>query len=469
MAEKDPWETEAVDPWEEPTAPTKAAVREKGFFENLSPGQKTAMEIGLPTIGAVAGELAMMPFTGGMSGLPLLGTLALGGGLGSMGGEAINQALGVKPFDMKEQGIAALMPGVGRAAFGAIANIPRMIPGMATAIKAAHLDDIKNMAKELLPGPSAEHVYSQMGKASSKPMTQFPTLDAAAKALGEHLKKQPWEELSKKLNENGLGHLAEQIQTTLKGINPSVTMKTPTVGGKPLPQAGLPKQATVTPGKAPGLTFDEVRAAHEGFNKMISGTSDPAMRGEYYKLKKALLIDMENMPPIQGIPTLEWKAAKEAAAKEYARTALQDATEKAIVTKDGVDIPHPDRIIAWLRKEGKKEIGDRVGQQEYRRILNSYRELSAKIGHDMPRLFAMLAGGSASAVVDGGVGMAAVGAGSGFLLSEQLTKMMMSDSGRKLVRFMTSNPRTSPTRTVGTGVGAGLAGLQGTGSLNDEE
>lgn len=470
MAEKDPWEDEAVDPWEEPSTPQKSSTKEKGFFESLSPGQKTIMEIGMPTIGALAGSVAAMPFTGGMSGLPLLLTTGTAAGLGSLGGEAINQAIGVKPFDMKEQGIAALSPLGGQAIFGALANIPRMIPGMATAIKAAHLEDIKDMANKLLPGPSAEHMYSQMGKASSQKMTQFPTLDNAAKALREHLDTQPWEELSKKLNENGLGHLAEQIQKGLKGSGPSVSMQTPTVGGKPLPQAGLPKQATTQPGTPAGLTFDEVLAAHEGLNKMIAGTTDRAMRGEYYKIKKALLTDIENMPPIQGIPLTEWKIAKETATKEYARTALNDATEKAIVTKDGVDIPHPDRIIAWLRsKEGKQEIGGRLGMQEYRRILNSYRELSATIGHDMPRLFAMLAGGSATAAIDGGAGMAALGAGSGFVLSEQLTKLMMSDSGRKVVRFMTSNPRKSPTRVVGSGVGAGLAGLQGTGTLNDED
>ena len=451
-------------------SPPEAPSEKKGFFQSLTPGQRTAMEIGLPTLGAIAAETALIPFSGGMSGIPLIATLGAAGGLGSFGGEALNQALGVKPFDMKEQGIAALIPPLGRVIFGAAANIPRMIPGMATAIKAAHLEDIKGMAEKLLPGPSAEHIYSQMGKASKQPLSQFPNLDNAAKALGEHIKTQPWEELSKKLNENGLGYLAEQIQTSIKGIAPSMKPVASTVGGKPLPKAGLPKQMAADPGKPAGLTFDEVQAAHEGLNKMISGSTDKATRAEYYKLKKALLMDIEQMGPIQGVPLQEWKAAKEAATKEYARTALKDATEASIVTKDGVDIPHPDRIIAWLRKEGVKEIGDRVGMKEYRKILNSYRELSAKIGHDMPRLFAMLAGGTASAAIDGGgsAAAAAMGAGGGFMLSEQLTKMMMSDSGRKLVRFMASSPSKSITRRIGTATGAGLAGLQGTGDLNDE-
>lgn len=449
--------------------PPKQSTK-RGFFESLSPNQKTVMEIGLPTLGAIAAETAAIPMTGGMSGIPLLMTLGAAGGLGSLGGEAVNQAIGVKPFDMKEQGIAAFAPLGGRVAFGALTNIPRMLPGMATAIKAAHLEDIKGMAEKLLPGPSAEHIYSQIGKASSQKMTQFPHLDNAAKALSEHLEKQPWEELSKKLNENGLGHLAEQIREGLKGVAPATTSKSPTVGGKALPQAGLPKQPITTPGQPAGLTFDEVRAAHEGLNKMISGSSDPAMRGEYIKLKKALLTDMENMGPIQGIPILEWKAAKAAATREYARTSLQDATERSIVTKDGVDIPHPDRIISYLRSDkGKEEIMNRLGGQEYRRILNSYRELSSKIGHDMPRLVAMLMGGTAGAMLDGGAGAAAIGAGSGYMLSEQLTKLTMSDAGRKFIRFMTSNPRTSPTRRTGAAVGAGLAGLQGTGTLNEEE
>lgn len=429
MTEEEEFEFRARLEAEQASTPKE---KTKGWADSLNPTMRKVLQIGLPTAGAVAGELLAAPLTGGMSGLAALGTLAAAGGVGSLGGEAINQATGISPQDSNEQLMALLAPGGGRAAVGALANIPRMMPGFSTALKAAHLEDIKGLAKKVLPGPDSEHIYSQLAKqqATGTKLTQFPALQGKVTELQGKTQQIPWDELKTKLNEQGLDRLFIQISDSLTGRG----------------------------GTQAGLTFDEVRAASEGMNRIISGTSDKVIRGNYIQLQKAMLEDLEKMPPIPGVPTKLWEQARHANKLERARVALQDATEKSVVTKDGIDIPNPDRIVSWLRKEGKKEIMDRVGPTQYRDILNTYRLVSSNMGHDMPRFFSMVLGGTIGAM-SGGTGWAVAGASSGFLAAEHLSKMMMTERGRKVVKWMASDPRTSTMRRVGAAAGAAGAAL----------
>lgn len=444
---------------------TQTRAPSKGFLDE-HPNVKTALQIGLPAAGAVVGGLAAAPFTGGLSTLPAMGLLLAGEGVGSLLGESVNQATGVSPVDPRQMGMATVAPMLGRTIGGAIANIPKFLPGFGEAARAAVVPEMREMPGKMFPG-DATAAYKALGNATQNQnphILGFPRLGAAVKELDKQVDEVPWDQLQSRLRLTGQSDLFEQITNTLKGAAPKTTQVAPTIGGKAL-NAGLPKQTvTTSPGRAPGLNFGEARAASEGLNKIIMSTTDPKERGVYQKLRGALLDDIENAPmPANGNPNVIglWKEARAAAKNENARAKLTEVTERAIRTKDGVDIVDPNQIVKWLRTSD--EIKSRVSSSEYRDILNTYRGMSSVVGHNLGKFWGMILGsaaGTATGAVFGG-GAGAVGGGTaGYIASEGLARAMMTDTGRKWVRIMMNNPTESNFRkgmaVIGAASGAAI-------------
>ena len=433
--------------------PKPQAKKSKGWADNLDPTMRTILQIGLPA----AGALAAAPFTGGAS-LPAI--LAMEG-LGSLGGEALAQATGISEPSMKGQALALTLPGVGRAVGGASANLPRMIPGLGEALKAGLTPEMRELPKKLLPGSSKE-LYDQLGKqvGPNLRITNFPELSKSIKELEVQITNIPWGNLQTKLKANNQSELFDQIKQSIQGVSPTVGMAAPTVGGKPFKLGGFPSTMSVTnPGRPAGLTFDEARAATEGLGRVIASTSDDAERGVYKKLYNSLLSDLEKAPmPASGDLTL-WRQARQAYKTEKARFALTEQTEKAITTKEGVDVIDPNKIVKWLRTSD--EIKSRVSPMEYRAIVNEYRNLAAVAGKNTGRIVSILggwiAGGNASGALAGYVG------------GEALAKAMMSDRGRKAVRAMVGDPSRSNFRRVASISGAAASGALNIDQGDDEE
>lgn len=447
MATADPWEKEAQDPWEEAAPKAKPS----GGFLSQHPDLRTALQIGVPMVGTAAGALAAAPFTGGLS-MPAAAALIMAGeGAGSLLGESINQATGVSEPSALQQGIAVAAPGIGKSIGGIIGNFPRLLPGYGEALRAAFTDDIRNLPKALLGGgPSAEALYKTVSqKAGPQRLTNFPQLQSTLKSLGDDLDKIPFDRLKQDLRGEGLDDLFEQISGSLKGAGPKFAAAPPVVSGRVGSNlgTGLPNQAIqVSPGKPPGLTFDEVKAATEGFGRIIGKTNDPVLRGNYQQLYKGFLKDVENMKSMPGVPAEEWTAARNATKRKYAEVALTEATEKAIKTKDGVDIVDPNSVIKWLRTND--DVKSRVSNQEYRKILNEYRYLSAAVGHNMGHLLTGLAGATA-----GGVG----GATASVVGFEMLSRGMMTEPGRRFIHAWASNPTQQNLRKIASILGSGAA------------
>lgn len=454
-------ETQAKPPSQKP----------KSWADSMDPTMRKILQIGIPTAGAVAAELAMAPYTAGLSAIPAAMTLAGAIGVGGLGGEAINQATGISPVDYDAQKMALMGGPLGRSIAGVGENVVRLVPGVASALKASLAPEMRSIEhlKKLLPGPSSEHIYSQLAKGATttQKLTQFPELTKQIQKLSTEKDNIPWEQLKTQMGEQGPSKLYDQIADSLKGTPSSTKMAQPTVGGKALPSSGLPAQPHTIPGQPAGLTFDEIRSSIEGLNKVINGTSDRILRGDYLQLKKAMLQDLEKMPPMPGVPIAQWKQAQQSYKIERARVALLEGTEGAITTKEGVDLFNPDKMVSWLRKGGREEIESRVGPQEYRKILNEYRSLASTVGHDWPKFFAMLIGGTAGSAL-GGAGGAVSGVSAGYVASDALSKAMMSERGRKLVRWIASDPRTSSLRRIGTAAGAAMGSATTSRDEEDE-
>lgn len=445
-------EAEVTQSSEDPVVADSTKVpktaKKKGWADELDPTMRTILQMSLPA----AGALAAAPFTGGAS-LPAI--LAMEG-LGSLGGEALAQVTGISEPSMKEQALALLLPGVGRSVGGALANLPRMIPGFGDALKAGMTKEMRELPEKLLPGSSKE-LYEQLGKqvGPNLRITNFPELSKAIKELKIQTTNIPWGNLQARLKANNQGELFEQIKQSIQGVPPTVGMAFPTVGGKPFKLSGFPPTMQVTqPGRPAGLTFEEAKAATEGLGRIISSTSDDAERGIYKKLYNSLLTDLEKAPaPASGDLTL-WKQARQIYKTEKARFALAEQTEKAITTKEGVDIIDPNKIVKWLRTSD--EVRSRVSPSEYRAIVNEYRNLAAVAGKNMGRIVSILggwvAGGNASGALAGYVG------------GEALAKAMMSERGRKAVRAMVGDPSRSNFRRV-----LAVSGAAAGGALNIDE
>lgn len=446
MALQDDWEEATPDlskDWEEAAPITTKQKTKQEWADSLDPTLRKTLQIGLPMAGAVAGGMLAAPFTGGLSGLGALGLLGAAEGVGSLGGESINQALGISPESTQEKAIALAAPLGGRAAFGAIENIPRWIPGFGTALKGALAPEARDLPGKLLAGgKGSKQIYDELAQqaVSNTKIQQFPNLGKTVNELSQQIDQIPWPQLQSQLKANGLENLLSQISGSLSGAG----------------------------GAQAGLTFNEARTAIEGFGKVIGGTTDPALRGSYKKLYKSLLDDLENAAPPSGATgkALQlWKDARGAYKNEQARFALQEATERSITTKEGVDLFNPDAMVKWLKgATGKKEIGDRLGQQELRRITNEYRYMAAVAGHNMPKFFAMAAGGGLGTIL-GGAGWGVGGASAGLAAAEGLSRLMMTEQGRAIVRKLATDPRHSTFRKIGAAVGAAGAGAT---SFEDE-
>lgn len=413
--------------WE--AASPKPAAKAKTSFWDEYPNAQTAMRYGLP----LAAGVATMPFTGGMS-LPMI--LATEG-LASLGAESVNQAIGVNEPSALEAGYAIAAPMAGRFVGNAMAAVPKLFPGVSDSIKAAMAPESRDLVSKLLPGGSSKALYEQLETLgpSTHRISVFPRTQAAVDELQKGADNIPWGQLQTKIKANGLEDLYTQINASLRGTGPTTKKVAPTVGGKSL-ASGLPAQSVTVPGKPAGLTFEEGRTATEGLRRIIDGTTDKIERGAYQKIRGAMLDDMEHAPmPLSGnTQTMQlWKEARQAAKMENARFHLGQATERAIIEKDGVEVFNPNHVVKWLRTND--EIKKRVTPSEYRAIVNEYRMMASSAGHNMSKFTAMLIGGFAS----GGAG----GALAGYLTAEQLSKAMMSETGRKAVRKLVNDPSRS--------------------------
>lgn len=403
---------------------------------------RTALQVGLP----MAAVAATAPFTGGMS-LPMIYATE---GLASLGAESLLQATGVSDRSPGQMGLALAAPGVGRSVGTTLAQIPRMIPGFGQAARAALTPYSKEVPDRLLPGPSAQQLYRQVAQGNVKAvLPDFPNLAGAVKDLGDDIGKVPWDKLQQDLRGTGLETLFSQITQSLKGTPATVVKRQPTISGKPqsLP-TGLPQTAVPVKAKPPGLTFEEAQAAVEGFGKVISRTSDDAMRGNYKKLYKGILSDLEQAKAPSDVPVKVWNEARSAYKLEKARFLLSEQIQRSTATKEGVDIFNPDSMVKWLRTNS--EFKERVSPQQYTAVMNEFRNMSKLEGHNMSRFMGLLAGGA----VSGNVG----GALAGYIAAEQVSKWLMTDSGRKIIHSMIKNPNASNFRRFMAGSGAGMAG-----------
>ena len=402
---------------------------------------RTALQVGVP----IAAAAATMPFTGGMS-LPLVfGAEALA----SLGAEGALQATGVSERDNTQLGLAATLPAVGRGVMSGLAQIPRMIPGFGQAARAALTPYARALPDKLLPGPSSKALYAQVAQGNTKAvLPDFPQLQAAVKELGDDVSTVPWDKLQSDLKGTGLETLFGQIQQSLSGTPAKFAKQAPTVGGKVAGRpTGLPAQTVQTSqAKPPGLAFEEAQAAIEGFGKMIGRTTDPALRGNYKKLYSSLLGDLETAKAPADVPIGLWNQARTAWKREKASFLLQGKIEQATTTKEGVDVFNPDAVVKWLRTSS--DFKDRVTAQEYRQVIDEFRNMSKLEGHNMSRFMGLLAGASM-----GGVG----GALTGYIAAEQLSKALMTETGRKVVQRMIKNPNASSWRRLGTLLGTGAA------------
>lgn len=427
-------------PWdkdEEVNPPSKPQKSQPGFWDE-HPNLKTTMQYGLP----LAATAATIPFTGGMP-LPLL--LATES-LASLGAETVNQVVGASERDPNQLGIAALAPGVGRAFTGAVANLPRLIPGFADAIKSSMVQEAKDLPhkifERLTGGQSSKALYGQLEAqgVSNHTIQAFPELSKAVTELETKSQNIPWDQLQSDLRGVGLTNLFEQIAGTLKGTAPAVKQVAPTSKGKAFSRpTGLPNQTVVTPGRPPGLTFGEVKAATEGMGAIIRQTTDDAKRGNYKKLYGALLTDLENAPRPPGGSLELWKQARHVAKMEHAQFKLAEATEKAIKVKDGEFIFDPNQVVKWLKNND--DIKSRVSPSEFRAIMNEYRNMASVAGHNVGRIVPILGG----FIAGGG----ASGALAGYVGSEAISRALMTDAGRKGVRALVSNPSKSNFRRLG--------------------
>jgi len=429
--------------------------RQQGFWQE-HPNLQTAMRYGLP----VGAALATAPFTGGMSVPVLLATE----GVASLGGELVNQALGVNEPSAQEAGMALVAPGIGRQFGGALTYLAKTLtPGFSDAARASITNELRNLPEKFFGGQSSKALYEQLGQQDlSNRIMHFPALSNAVKEMGDEVGKTPWEGLRKAAHAEGMEGLFEQISRSLKGGPGKVSTQPPTISGKPQGlSTGLPPTRIQAPATPPGLTFEEAEAAQKVLGKLTRSTSDPVLRGQYQQLRKGILSDMENAP-MPGSGALDtWKAARNAAKREHASLELTKATESAIATKDGVDVVNPNQIVKWLRSpKGKKEIEDRVGSQEYKNIVNEYRMWAAAVGHNTGKVTGAALGslaGSIAGGLPGGIG----GGPAGWLAAEQIARAMMTDGGRKVARKFLGHPSKSNFRRLMMATGTAAAAASG--------
>jgi hypothetical protein len=393
-----------------------------------------------------AAVAATMPFTAGMSLPAALGTEAAA----SVGAEALMQHSGISDQDNAALIGAGLAPGAGRLLAGTLAQIPRIVPGFSQSAKAAITPLSKELSRMVQAGPKpSKEMYAAIQGNMKTVLPDWPHLGKTVAELGQHVDNIPWEELQRQTKGTGLDALFTQIETSLKGAPAKAVKQGPTSpGGASLKGTGLPAQAVTTPAKPAGMTFDEARAAIEGFNKVIRTTSDSTLRGNYSQLKKAMLTDLETMPLPPGTPVQEWRAAQKAYRAEKTQMLINEAVERNTPSKEGIEQFNPDGMLKWLRTND--EIKQRLSKDEMRRLTNTLKDWSSATGVTKSKLAAIAAG----AIYTGGMG----GALMGYVASEGLGKALMSDTSQALVRKMITTKSGDTFRQLSAMLTASLRG-----------
>jgi hypothetical protein len=234
--------------------------------------------------------------------------------------------------------------------------------------------------------------------------------------------------------------------TLYRGGRPPVISERRTL---PIKGTGLPSQPVqLSPAQAPGMRFEEAQAAIEGFNKVIASTSDDALRGNYKKLKSAILTDLETMPAPAGTPIALWNEAREAYRRQKTRDIFSDAIERYITPREGLDHANPDGLLKWLRNSD--EMRARLDPKQFKDLESQVQKMASLTGRERSRVLSMLAG----LATTGSAGGALVG----YLGAEAMSKAMLTEEGKRVVSKMLLNPSESNVRRLGAILGAGLAG-----------
>lgn len=454
MGIQEDWDAASPDLQQEWDNAAPKKTKEQGWADSLDPTLRKTLQIGVPTLAAIGGELAMAPFTGGMSLVPAMGLTLAAAGVGGLGGEAVNQATGISEPSTEDQMMAFLSPVLGSTVAGAAKGALRFIPGYGESLRAALAPEARNLPQEFLNkatgGKSVSQLYDEFGQVKGQipRLTVFKNTEDTVKKLKFDSSNVPFDQMRKDLSADGSDALLDQVMGAIRGTAATTQKVAPTVSGKQGGiQTGLPKQTITTPGTPPGLAFDQVDASIKGFGRLIGRTSDDVRRGEYQQLYKSFLKDLEAAPmPAGGSKeAMEmWKQARKAAKLEHATFDLGKAIERSITEKDGVQVFNPNQVLKWMRTD--KEFKSRLEPEEYRQIHNEVRMMASVAGHNMSKFTAMIIGGFMS----GGAG----GALAGYLGSEQLGRILMTEAGRKAVRATVSNPVKSTFRRAGAAMGA---------------
>jgi hypothetical protein len=314
--------------------------------------------------------------------------------------------------------------------------------------------EAKMIPGQLLPSPSSKQLYNEVAAGNIKEtLPAWPKLAETVKDLGEDVSAIPWDKLKNDLHGSGLESLFSQIQQTLTGGTAKIVKQKPTISGKSESiKTGLPSQnVEISAARAPGMTFEEADAAIRGFNRVINRVSDDTLRGDYIKLKKAMLDDLADMPIPEGVPLQAWRDARNAYKQEKTRMLLSEQIERATTNKEGVEIFYPDRVLKWIRTNDEFKQRVPPGSAEYKAIESRFKEMAQSEGPIMGRLMGIIAGSTFT----GGIG----GALAGYVAAEKMSELLMTQTGRNIVARMIQNPNASNWRKLGAIAGAATGGL----------
>lgn len=387
---------------------------------------KDFLRYGLPLVG----DLATMPFTGGMRPLAKHGIEATVQGII----EAGMQGTGLNELSGNQFGLAMGSPVAGGAAGQGAGYLFRkgvsLLPGVEKGARTALTPEARLLAAQVLETPAtSKELYEQLATQSGSKarLTEFPQLEAAAKKIQKDLGDVSLEQLQKDLRTAGLGNLVDDILNIRAGKPAVYATRPPTVGGKTVKGTGLPSsQEIVQEATPPGMTFANAKANIEGMGKMIANTSDDEKRGAYKEFYSKFLGDMENMEAPTGTPVELWKKARQAYKTEKSRLMLLDAIEKNAPSKGGIPQFNADGLLNWMKnnKEFLERFKTTDEKAQLKIIQEQFTEMAKLAGNNPQRLSGMLAG---MAVMH-----SAGGALAGYAAADVMSKALMTEEGGKL-------------------------------------
>ncbi|MBI3937146.1 MAG: hypothetical protein HY323_09230 [Betaproteobacteria bacterium] len=303
----------------------------------------------LPTAGAVAGGLAggvTAPFTGGVVNPMTLGAA------GAMGGEALNQALGITEKSLMQIGVTGAVPMPAR---GAARVINPLAQGLFRRAPGASVTLHEIAAERLAPfmatgGPSADQLY-QIVAQSGNPAIPLRRV------------------LTKATEFNQVEGVARELAAV------------------PLPKlarttARLEKTLTTSP----EVPFQDVRVILKRIGDKISETR--AAGGEEYgawrQLWKATMEDLETAATAGNPAMRSVQALKAANAQQRAEFAARDLGEILSIEKGGI-VPRPDlgegivqvnprTILKAIQKDPHLE--ESFGPQKYAALVKEVSEIA---------------------------------------------------------------------------------------------